>query len=145
MQADGASPSPALGGVRGAVVSSICRAFRLVDFRGKARLFAVFPLPHSGSCTVRLPGGPQLRLDMSQEMERSYFFGLYDRMRMRLIMAMLADGGDFADVGANIGLLSATAALSLRRTGGRILAFEPNLRRPGSPSGELGAEQLPRC
>ena len=126
MDADCAGCPPALNGVGGAVVSAACWLLRLVDFRGKARLFSLLPLPHMGFCTIQVPHGPRLRLDMSQEMERSYFFGLYDRMRLKLVHTMLANGGDFVDVGANIGMFATTAALELGGKAGQVLAFEPN-------------------
>ncbi|WP_024461267.1 FkbM family methyltransferase [Marinimicrobium sp. LS-A18] len=50
----------------------------------------------------------------------------YDAHERRMLAECLAQGGDFLDIGANIGLYTLTAAVALGNKGGRIVAFEPN-------------------
>lgn len=100
-------------------------AVRALDFRGKGRLRPFFPLPSGGIRDTRFRGGVRMRLDLSESLQRDYFFGLYDRLELSLVRRLLARGGDFVDVGAHVGLYAVTAALELRDRG-RVLAFEPN-------------------
>jgi len=99
--------------------------FRRVDFRGKARLRPRLPMPVAGERVVRFPGGMRLRLDLREQIQRDFLFGLYDRYELELVRERLRTGGDFVDVGAHIGMYSVAAALALRGRG-RVLAFEPN-------------------
>jgi len=99
--------------------------FRHVDFRGKARLRRLLPVPDSGERVVGFRGGMRLRLDLREQIQRDFLFGLYDRFELELVRERLRAGGDFVDVGAHIGMYSVAAALALRG-GARVLAFEPN-------------------
>ncbi len=100
-------------------------AFRRVDFRGKGRLRSWLPVPAVGERVVGFPGGVELRLDLREQIQRDFLFGLYDRYELELVRRHLRGGGDFVDVGAHIGMYSVAAALALRGRG-RVLALEPN-------------------
>jgi FkbM family methyltransferase len=99
--------------------------FREADFRGKGRLRRLLPVPQEGVREISLPEGLRLRLDLRETIQQDYFFGLYDRLELRLVGRFLADGGDFVDVGAHIGVYSIYAHKTLRGRG-RVIAFEPN-------------------
>ncbi|GJL91325.1 FkbM family methyltransferase [Hyphococcus sp.] len=66
-------------------------------------------------------------LDLSSNFERiTYFLGRYQELELELVMqAVLREGDQFVDGGANIGLLSLLAAKLVER-GGKVIAFEPN-------------------
>jgi FkbM family methyltransferase len=98
--------------------------FRARPFRGMGRLRNVLPVPSGGVRVVEFPGGMRLRLDMTETIQQDYFFGMYDRFELKLVRRLLADGGDFVDVGAHIGFYTVAAA----RCGSRVLAFEPHPR-----------------
>ena len=95
--------------------------FRRLDFRGKGRLRRVLPVRSTGTAVIDIQGA-RLRLDLRESLQRDFLFGLYDRRELALVRERLR-GGDFVDVGAQIGLYTVTAA---RATAGRVLAFEPN-------------------
>ena len=95
--------------------------FRRVDFRGKGRLRRVLPVRDHGTAVIDV-GGPRLRLDLRESLQRDFLFGLYDRRELQLVREQARDG-DFVDVGAHVGLYALTAA---RATPGRVLALEPN-------------------
>ncbi len=97
--------------------------FRRVDFRGKGRLRRMLPVPGEGVVEAGFPGGMRLRLDLRESIQRDWYAGLYDRRELRVLRELLAEGGDFVDVGAHIGLYALTGA---RATKGRVLALEPN-------------------
>lgn len=99
--------------------------FRHLDFRGKGRLRTRLPVASDGTRVVDFPGGMRLQLDLRESLQRDFLFGLYDRHELRLVRRYLAAGGDFADVGAHVGMYAVAAALALRGRG-RVLAFEPN-------------------
>lgn len=104
---------------------SLYPLFRRVDFRGKGRLRRVLPVPASGERVVAFRGGLRLKLDLRESLQRDYLFGLYDDRELAFVRSRLAEGGDFVDVGAHVGLYALTAAHALGE-GGRVLAFEPN-------------------
>jgi FkbM family methyltransferase len=98
--------------------------FRRVEFRGKRRLRRVLAPPAEGKVEITV-GGARLRLDLSESMQRDVFYGLCDAFDRALLLSFLRGGGDFVDVGANIGLYSITIAVALGDRG-RVLAIEPN-------------------
>lgn len=100
-----------------------CATCRRIDFRGKGRLVHHLPVPRTGIHAAGFPEGFRLELDLREQSDRSLFCGLYDRLELRLVAGFLAPGGDFVDVGANVGLYTVAAALA---GSGRVLAFEPN-------------------
>jgi FkbM family methyltransferase len=114
-----------VGVVTAALERSVYPAFRRFDFRGKGRLRSVLPVPAEGERVIGFPGGMLLKLDLRESLQRDFLFGLYDQHELRLLRRLLADGGDFVDVGAHVGMYSVAAALHLGRRG-RVLAFEPN-------------------
>jgi len=71
--------------------------------------------------------GYQMRLDLSDFFQRiAYFFGCYHEMHVQSVLQGGLRAGDcFVDGGANIGLLTLTAAGVVGPTG-RVHAFEPN-------------------
>lgn len=97
---------------------------RRIDFPGKRRLRTFVRLPESGTREVRLASG-RFRLDLGESMYRDYYFGLSDQLELRVIRRMLANGGDFVDAGASIGIYTVDVARFLG-TRGRVLALEPN-------------------
>jgi FkbM family methyltransferase len=97
--------------------------FRRVDFRGKGRLRTLLPVPAEGRPVVRFPGNVRLRLDLRESLQRDFYFGLYDRYELRLVVEHL--DGDFVDVGAHVGMYAVRGARKLHGNG-RVLAFEPN-------------------
>jgi FkbM family methyltransferase len=97
---------------------------RRVEFRGKRRLRRYAPIPTDGRCAVTIGGNLRVELDLSEPLQRDYYFGLFDLVELGLVRrALAARGGDFVDVGAYIGVYSVAAA---RATSGRVLAFEPH-------------------
>lgn len=50
----------------------------------------------------------------------------YDLQERELLANLLAQGGNFVDIGANVGLYTLTAAKAMTSAQGRILALEPN-------------------
>lgn len=106
---------------------------RRVEFRGKRRLRRFAPVPESGRRIVRIGATLRVELDLSEPLQRDYYFGMFDLFELGLVRRILsARGGDFVDVGAYIGVYSVAAA---QATNGRVLAFEPH---PGA------CEQLER-
>lgn len=97
---------------------------RRFDFPGKRRLRSHVPLPQAGVYETRL-GGARFRLDLSESLQRDYYYGLADRLELGMLRRLLAAGGDFVDVGAHVGLYGVSAARLLGGRG-RVLLFEPN-------------------
>ena len=82
------------------------------------------------SCTVRMPGGRQLslELDLTDGLSRSwYYFGYddYERSTIALWAQLVDRARTVFDVGANIGLYTLLAAARLQGRGA-VHAFEPN-------------------
>jgi FkbM family methyltransferase len=97
---------------------------RRVEFRGKRRLRRFAPVPERGRRVVRIGANLRIELDLSEPLQRDYYFGMFDLFELDLVRRILsAHGGDFVDVGAYIGVYSVVAA---QATNGRVLAFEPH-------------------
>ncbi len=80
--------------------------------------------------TARLrPHGYELELALDSWVERFAYFGrsYYDPTTVGSLQALLRPGDCFVDIGANLGMISLTAA-RLVGDEGRVLAFEPNKR-----------------
>jgi FkbM family methyltransferase len=105
-------------------VSALLAVTRRLEFPGKRRLRRRVRLPVSGVREVDLVGA-RFRLDLAQSLHRDYYFGLCDQLELGLTWRLLADGGDFVDVGAHLGLYAVSTARKIR---GRVLALEPNPR-----------------
>ncbi len=50
----------------------------------------------------------------------------YDLEEREMLSSLLANGGNFIDIGANVGLYTLTAAKAMKGQAGRIIAIEPN-------------------
>ncbi len=102
---------------------------RLPPFRGKGRIGLVLHrlLPGSdGPVWVTMRGGWQIELDLRVQPERyPYWTGAYDDEYVLLGADTLTDGAIAVDVGANVGLFTIPLALAARRSGARVIAFEP--------------------
>lgn len=87
----------------------------------KARL-----APATRYATIRLDPGFQMKLDLADpEQRKIYFYGHYhERYEARLVQTLLAAGGVFWDIGANVGYFSLVAAAVLKGRG-QVVAFEP--------------------
>jgi FkbM family methyltransferase len=126
-----------MGSVRSALLYPV---FRRVEFRGKRHLRSVLAPPASGRVEITV-GGARLRLDLAESLQRDLYYGLCDAFERKLLLRFLRRGGDFVDVGANIGLYTVTIARALRGRG-RVLAIEPN----DSAADQLAANlELNRC
>ena len=69
--------------------------------------------------------GARYELDLSEFVQRKFYFRSYERRELRFIRSTLSDGDTFVDVGANVGLLSLCAAECVGPTG-EVLALEPD-------------------
>jgi FkbM family methyltransferase len=54
-----------------------------------------------------------------------YYSGRYDEREIKLIKILLAERGDFLDVGGNIGIYAVRIGRLLAKTGSRVHCFEP--------------------
>ena len=68
--------------------------------------------------------GTRYELDLSEFVQRKFYFRAYERRELRFLRSTLSDGDLFVDVGANVGLLSLCAARQVGERG-RVLAIEP--------------------
>ncbi len=87
----------------------------------------LIPAP-KGVCTMKTNYGFYLQIDpvKDQGVERSiYYTGTYEKGSLAVLKQLLRKGDSFADVGANIGLMSLYAS-QLVGTKGKVWAFEPN-------------------
>jgi FkbM family methyltransferase len=84
------------------------------------------PVPAEGVVTRKLRGFPlQLTFDSRSYLGRFlYYRGMYEDATMELLRAILREGMNFVDVGANIGLHT-TIASYLVGPAGRVVAIEP--------------------
>lgn len=82
--------------------------------------------------TVALPTRARMSVDLTGLMGDLYFNGpaSYEPRTTRFIMARVARGQTFVDVGANVGYFSLLAASRVGREG-RVYAFEPNTNLHG--------------
>lgn len=55
----------------------------------------------------------------------TYYSGRYDEREIKLIKILLAERGDFLDVGGNIGIYAVRIGRLLAKTGRRVYCFEP--------------------
>jgi FkbM family methyltransferase len=69
--------------------------------------------------------GARFELDLSEFVQRKFYFRSYERRELKFIRATLDHGDVFIDIGANVGLLSLCAAQSVGTTG-QVLAIEPD-------------------
>lgn len=106
------------------MAATILPLTRRFDFPGKRRLRSHVLLPQAGVHETRL-GGVRFRLDLSESLQRDYYYGLADQLELGILRRLLAAGGDFVDVGAHVGLYGVSAARLLGERG-RVLLFEPN-------------------
>lgn len=112
------------GAVKRLVGRAVLPVTRRINFPGKRRLRTFVDLPESGTREVSLLGG-RFRVDMTESMQRDYYFGVYDEVELAFIRRLLRDGGDFVDVGGHIGTYTVLASKAIGNRG-RVLTFEPN-------------------
>jgi len=111
---------------------ALISAFLEIDIRGFRRIAhhlpkLLIPSPKE-DCVMLTRYGFYLYIDPVKDkgVERSiYYTGTYEKGALAIMKQILREGDVFADVGANIGLMSIYAA-QLVGTSGRVLAFEPN-------------------
>jgi FkbM family methyltransferase len=97
---------------------------RRINFPGKRRLRNFVKVPESGTREVPLLGC-RFKVDMTESMQRDYWFGVYDEVELSVVRRLLRSGGDFVDVGGHVGTYAVVAARALDANG-RVLTFEPN-------------------
>lgn len=81
------------------------------------------PVPH-GDVEVRLRGNRLLRCRLSDQTQRTMFFGLFEPAETSLVTQLLGPGDTFIDVGAHIGWFTTVAAARVGPAG-RVIACEP--------------------
>ena len=112
---------------------------RLPVFRGLGRMVLAADRvltrtdePGSYETAALVNGTGRLILDLrTWEQKFAFYYGTYEP-EFLAATARLFDGGIFYDIGASIGLYTVPMALTCRRNGGHVRAFEPvpqNLRR----------------
>lgn len=110
--------------LRRALGVAVLPVTRRVNFPGKRRLRNFVRVPESGMRDAPILGG-SFRVDMTESMQRDYWFGVYDHVELGVVRRMLANGGDFVDVGGHVGTYTVVASRTIG-TRGRVLVFEPN-------------------
>ncbi len=105
------------------MIESLIQAFRSVPVRGKGRLFDRF-VPREGTRTVRICGDRSMTLDLGNAIQRMIYLGAFSPHIAQVVRSLLAPGGTFLDIGANVGYFSVIAS---DRVGpkGRVIAVEP--------------------
>mgnify|MGYP005863625929 CR=1 FL=1 len=71
--------------------------------------------------------GAQMELDLSDRIQRSIYFGCYEREETKWFQSVLKPGAVVVDVGANVGYFTALASQLVGATG-RVFAVEPSPR-----------------
>lgn len=101
----------------------LINSLRPLMFRGKVRL--VSPLcPSNGHRTVSV-FGTNLRLDLSNHVDRMIYLGCYEALNTYRFKRILKPGMTVVDVGANIGYFTYLASKSVGPQG-KVIAVEPH-------------------
>ncbi len=88
-------------------------------------MLTVEPFARRSTTRVQVfSSGARYELDLSEFVQRKFYFRSYERRELRFVRSALSVGDLFVDVGANVGLLSLCAARQVGERG-RILAIEP--------------------
>jgi FkbM family methyltransferase len=101
----------------------LASALRRWHFRGKYRLLKRLVLT-SGEREIPLFGS-RIKLDLSDDMQRWIYMGIYEPRETRWVRQILKPGAAFVDVGANVGYFTLLAA-SCVGPAGRVVAVEPS-------------------
>jgi FkbM family methyltransferase len=96
---------------------------RPLRFRGKQRLLDGLA-PNDGLRRAKVHG-VWMDLDLSDRIQRSIFFGAYERKETGWVKSHLRSGDTFVDAGANVGYYTALAASCVQQNG-RVFSVEPN-------------------
>ena len=89
-------------------------------------MLLIEPVARRGTGTVQtVANGARYELEMSEFVQRKFYFHAYERRELRFLRSTLRAGDLFVDVGANVGLLSLCAAQQVGEDGG-VLAIEPD-------------------
>jgi FkbM family methyltransferase len=102
---------------------TVTDVIRPLRFRGKYRLLNRL-VPAAGE-RVAMVFGARMRLDLSDYIQRSIYFGTFERPEAAAIKRLLRPGAVAVDVGANVGFFTALFAARVG-PGGRVLSFEPS-------------------
>jgi FkbM family methyltransferase len=98
-------------------------ALRGRHFPGKGRALRLLS-PHRGSRTIRLAPGVRISLQLDDHLQRLMYMDILHHDWLPVLPALLAPGGTFIDIGANVGYFSLLAAGLVGR-GGTVIAVEP--------------------
>jgi FkbM family methyltransferase len=102
---------------------AVIGALRPLAFKGKSRLLSPF-VPPEGEIVARV-FGYDMRLELSDYIQRHMYMGSYERSDTALIARLLAPGDSVLDIGANAGHYTFLAA-SRVGPGGQVVAVEPS-------------------
>ncbi len=98
-------------------------AWRLRASYRRARLRA---LGHEPLWT-RVHGGFEMFIDPSDDLDREFYLGTFDRAMLKLISSTVREGDTCIDIGAQKGYVSLTLAQAVGKKG-RVLAFDADKR-----------------
>lgn len=109
--------------IRMFLARALCLLLKPFSFRGKGFLIHLVA-PRQGQVQMRW-NGLLLELDLSDHIQRSIYFGIYEPMETHWVKKCVKPGMVFVDVGANIGYFTLLAS-TLVGPEGRVVAFEPS-------------------
>jgi FkbM family methyltransferase len=106
------------------LIAAAARAIPMM--RGRWRLHSLISAitPKTGTRQARIHGA-RMSLDLSSDIEREIYLGVYDYEETAALRRRLRRGSTFVDVGANLGYYTAVASQLVGR-GGRVISFEPS-------------------
>jgi len=98
-------------------------AWRLKASYRRARLRALGGQP----LWTRVHGGFEMFIDPSDDLDREFYLGTFDRAMLKLISSTVREGDTCIDIGAQKGYVSLTLAQAVGKNG-RVLAFDADKR-----------------
>jgi FkbM family methyltransferase len=98
-------------------------AWRLKASYRRARLRALGREP----LWTRVHGGFEMFIDPSDDLDREFYLGTFDRAMLKLISSTVREGDTCIDIGAQKGYVSLTLAQAVGKNG-RVLAFDADKR-----------------
>jgi FkbM family methyltransferase len=106
------------------LIAAAARAIPMM--RGRWRLHSLVSAvtPKTGMRQARIHGA-NMSLDLSSDIEREIYLGVYDYEETATLRRRLRPGSIFVDVGANLGYYTAVAS-QLVGAAGRVISFEPS-------------------